>query len=456
MNKRLLAGMTIVLVLSIVLVSGASLAFASEKISSAEKVLKEAVGLKLQELGSNSGLDSITRKNLVDDIYEYTIILKVGAGQFDKIGLHRVVKEKKPWTPIKTDEAVMMVHGDANNFTSEFLSPSDNVPPDQSIGVFLAQKGIDVWGIDLRWTFVPDTTTNFSFMKKWDTALHLKDIKCAVSVARVLRGVTGSGLGRIFMLGHSRGGQFVYAYANAETQSPTFLRDLKGIIPVDMVYKYAPENEEQRQAALANYQVLKSLYDAGIYYSDEAAGLKYIAVLAGTAPDEPSPVVPGLTNRQAAISVLASTYATYEPPLQPPAPFYHYLAGTFDPYGIPTGLQFANLDYILDIALTVPSFQSLGEIIDGEAIFSDSVEVPYDDHLADIKIPVFYLGAAGGFGEYGLYTTELLGSTDISTLIVQLHPPEAAALDYGHADLFWADNAKDLVWEPIYNWLSDH
>jgi len=452
--------MTIVLVLSIVLVSGASLASASERASgaekAAEKMLKEAVGLKLKELGSKGGLDSITRKNLVDDIYEHTIVLKVDTGQFDRIGLHRVVKEKKPWTPIKTDEAIMMIHGDANNFTSTFLSPSENVLSDQSISVFLAQRDIDVWGIDLRWTFVPDTTTDFSFMKKWDTALHLKDIKCAVSIARVLRGVTGSGLGQIFMLGHSRGGQFVYAYANAETQFPTYLRDLKGIIPVDMVYKYSPEDEEQRQAALANYQVLKSLYDAGIYYSDKAAGLKYIAVLAATASDEPSPVVSGLTNWQAALFVLTSTYATYEPSMHPPTSFYHYLAGTFDPHGIPNGLQFANLDYILDIALTVPSFQSLGEIIDGEAISSDVIDVPYDDHLADIKIPVFYLGAAGGFDDYGIYTTALLGSTDISTLIVQLHPPEAAALDYGHADLFWADNARDLVWEPIYNWINDH
>ncbi|CAD7782394.1 hypothetical protein DMNBHIDG_03069 [Candidatus Methanoperedenaceae archaeon GB37] len=64
---------------------------------------------------------------------------------------------------------------------------------------------------------------------------------------------------------------------------------------------------------------------------------------------------------------------------------------------------------------------------------SDEVEVPYDDYLSEINIPVFYVGAAGGFGEYGIYTVTLLGSTDKKTLIVQLYPPEAVALDYGHS-----------------------
>ena len=137
-------------------------------------------------------------------------------------------------------------------------------------------------------------------------------------------------------------------------------------------------------------------------------------------------------------------------------PFYHYLAGIFDEFGIPQGLQFTNTDYALDIGLATPSFQSIAENIDGEALMSDKVEVPYDDHLSEINIPVFYVGAAGGFGEYGIYTVTLLGSTDKETLVVQLYPPEAVALDYGHVDLLWADNAKSLVWQPIYEWINTH
>jgi len=165
--------------------------------------------------------------------------------------------------------------------------------------------------------------------------------------------------------------------------------------------------------------------------------------------------MPGLTNKQAGIFILSSTYATYAP-LQPDTPFYHYLAGSFDEYGIPTGFQYANFDLTLDIGLAAPAYQSLAEIIDNEALTSDAVDLPYDDHLADIEIPVFYVGAAGGFGEYGAYTTSLLGSEDNCYMIVQLHSSEEVALDYGHTDLLWSSNAKTLVWSPILDWINCH
>lgn len=191
---------------------------------------------------------------------------------------------------------------------------------------------------------------------------------------------------------------------------------------MDMVYKFAPDNEDLRLAACTRYQILKGLHDSGTYHSDEAVKLKYIAYLAATAPDEPSEIIPGFTNQQTAWFVLSATYATYEEPMTPPVPFYHYCAGTFDEYGFPTGLQFSNSDYMIEFAFAVPSFQSLGEIIDGEAIWCDDpqiVDVPYDDHLSEIVVPVFYVGAAGGFGEYGVYTTTLLGSSDVSSLVVE-------------------------------------
>ncbi|MEA1932843.1 MAG: hypothetical protein U9N60_00170 [Thermodesulfobacteriota bacterium] len=110
---------------------------------------------------------------------------------------------------------------------------------------------------------------------------------------------------------------------------------------------------------------------------------------------------------------------------------------------------------MLDFASTLPSFQSLGEIIDGEAIMCDE-STPYDDYLDNIETPVFYVGAAGGYGAYGEYVLELLGSTDKQSLIVQLYPPEGVALDYGHIDLLFADDAKHKVWKPIFKWIKSH
>ena len=62
----------------------------------------------------------------------------------------------------------------------------------------------------------------------------------------------------------------------------------------------------------------------------------------------------------------------------------------------------------------------------------------------------------GGFGEYGIYTTTLLGSTDVTTRVVDLQPDELRLFDYGHADLFLGTDAETLVWQPILEWIQTH
>jgi len=399
---------------------------------------------------------SMERNHLFKNVYEYTMIFKVGNHEYDKLGLHRVVKEIAPYLPIFSKNAVMLIHGDTANFNTAFLPTSANKSAEDSPAGYLAKNGIDVWGIDLRWTFVPDDTCYFSFMKDWNTAFHLQDIKLAVNFVRKLRMFTGNGDEKLFLIGHSRGAQYTYAYANDDSQLPKFKQDLKGIIPIDLIIKAAPENTQLRDTALATYQLYKTMYDSGQYYNNEGASLKFIANLAETAPDELSPLIPDLTNKQTALYLLAATYATYETPEECYPPSYHFNAGTFDENQIATGLQYANFNYVIEIALNTPSYQSIGEIIDGQALISGAVDLPYDDHFREIKIPVFYIGAAGGEGEEGKYTLSLLGGTDKTSLLIKLYPSGYEAIDYGHADLLWADNARSLVWKPILNWLRKH
>ena len=81
----------------------------------------------------------------------------------------------------------------------------------------------------------------------------------------------------------------------------------------------------------------------------------------------------------------------------------------------------------------------------------------YSDSLSLIRIPVLYIGAAGGEGDLGLYTLTQLGSRDIQHDVVSFYPPDQAALDFGHDDLLAADNAQEVVWSKIIlHWLQDH
>jgi len=442
-----------------------------------ENELVRASDMLVQETGAKLMLISFERRNIVDNIYEYTFIFEVGEGEFDKIGVHRVVKERYPWIPVRTEAGVMMVPGDWMGFRAMYLLSTQTDAPvkkDHSLAIYLAEKDIDVWGIDLRRSFVPDyypgtdvpychpDADNCTFMKDWNMATQVSDIKCATKFARIVRGLTGQGYGKVFMLGASRGGRLTYAYANAETQLKPWRRDLKGIITMDVAYKFDPDAEvfycvdysdpstcismPASKAACIRYQGLKSLYDSEVYYNDAAISLKTIAYLADTKPDEESPIIPGFTNREVGELMLSATYL-FEP--LPRISFYHYCAGTFDEAGHPTGLTFTNFDYMIDLAYSLDSFRSIGYMMDDEAVMCDDpsvVDVPYDDYLSEITIPVLYVGGEDGYGDkYGEYTTTLLGSTEVTIHIVP---------GYAHIDGLYADDAESAAWKPVHKWLK--
>jgi len=402
------------------------------------------------------GFGGVERRHVSRDIYKYSITLKAGPGEHDVIKVNRVVREKSPGVPHQSDRAVFMVHGDIWGFDAAFLGStlSGNVPREQSIGVYLASQGVDVWGIDLRWTQVPADTTDFAFMKGWNLGTHVRDIGLGLGVARAARAATGSGHGKVALLGWSRGGILAYAYAGAETRLPEQARQVSALVPVDIAPKLNPEHEEQRAAACRRYATSKLQLNAGQYHSNLGVLAQTLGLLAASSPQTPSPVpgFAGLTNEQAALMLMTSTHLLFAP--NPPVPGYHMTAGEFNAFGLPTGLQYAREAYVYDYLQAGSPFQSFTEQVESEAMMCGEVDLPYDDNLGEITLPVLYVGAEGGFGNFGLDTLTRLGGGDVSSHVVRLHPAGARAVEFGHADLFLADDAQTLVWEPIYNWLA--
>ena len=142
------------------------------------------------------------------------------------------------------------------------------------------------------------------------------------------------------------------------------------------------------------------------------------------------------------------------------SPFYHFVAGIFpdnDFTNIPTGLRYTTVSRWNAFLGAARPFESSTLLRDTDAITcSQRPTGAFDDHLADVTVPVLYVGAGGGFGRAGLYSLTLLGSKDITTHIVSFFPPDKAAFDFGHVDLFYARRAQQLVWRPIYHWLAQH
>src|SRR5918999_3175833 len=375
---------------------------------------------------------SLDRRVLSGDVVEYTFDLILGSGPYDVVGMHRVVRETAPFQPAPTDESLLMVHGDIWGFRAAFL-----VDPVHNLPVFLAQNGVDVWGIDQRWVRVPPSETSFTFMADWGFQHDIQDLYVALSVARGVRLFTGNGFDRMDLLGWSRGGQIGYVYLNAETQVPPGLRNVDGFIPVDI---YLKTNIPDRvEAACRRSAIQEAQHAAGTFQNSTGVLVQTIAFLATVDPAGASPIFPGLTNYQAALLVGEATFILQTP--DEPMPFYHLVGGTFLPgpapsgLPIPTGLLYsAEADWVAALA-GASAFQPTRQLADAELVMCEQQDVPFDDHLAEIDNPILYVGAGGGFGDSGIYTTTLLGSTDVTTHVVSLTPPAARLFDFGHSDL---------------------
>jgi hypothetical protein len=395
---------------------------------------------------------SIERRALTGGVAEYSFRVRVGTGPFDVIGLHRVVRESAPFRPVRTRKSLFMAHGDFWGFDAAFLSD-----PQHALPLFLAQNGVDVWGIDFRWTLVPASTTDFTFMKSWSIDTDARDLGIGLTVARAVRLFSGDGFDRLDLLGWSRGGMIGYAYLDGESRLPRGLRNVGGFVPVDIYLK--TDAEDRRQAACARIAPQQAQLAAGVYASQNGALVSTLGNLALTAPNDPvppplQPLFPGFTNRQAALVVGAATFL-----LADPVPFYHFTGGTFDAPSRPVDLLYTPVPAFFHFETGASPYQPAKELLDADISICDDPafgDVTWDDHLDDITVPLLYVGAGGGFGEFGVYTTTLLGSADVTTHVVSIRPPAERLFDLGHADIFLSTDAQTRFWQPILTWLQTH
>ena len=51
----------------------------------------------------------LDRTVLGEDVIHYRFDVVVGGGKFDHIQLHRIVREKRPWQPIRTTTGLLML-----------------------------------------------------------------------------------------------------------------------------------------------------------------------------------------------------------------------------------------------------------------------------------------------------------------------------------------------------------
>jgi pimeloyl-ACP methyl ester carboxylesterase len=394
-------------------------------------------------------ITNVQRTVLHGDIVHYRFDVKVGPGPFDVIWLHRVVRERHPYEPVQTLDGVLLLPGSPNYFEAIFMAPLHSQVPawDRSIVIFLAQHDIDVWGVDYAWALVPAETTDFSFMKGWGVAKDSQHTEIALSLARMIRGFTGQGFGQLNLLGFSYGGMIGYNLVGQESQQPRVLRNVKGLISLDFGMKFKEQAYRDLYCRFADAD--QANLDAGVYNDDSGLFLEFLSQLAVSDPNGPSDIIPGTTNYQAALTFGANTALVN-------GQFWHFVGGYLDKNGVANALRFTEPGLWLDLLQVIPPHLPTQSDLDIDATFCGKSDVPFDDHLRQITLPILLAGAAGGFGRTTIYTTTLTGSKDVTILIAQRLPDSQRDQDFGHADTTLGKDARTLVWKPVLDWIVAH
>ncbi len=411
-------------------------------------------GMRILPLGSSQmkrgAALNLKREELGDGIAHYSFEVDVSDEPFDRVMIHRVVKERKPYEPLRTKGNVFMVHAAIQDFDDIYLRVgAEEINEQTSSPFFLASKKMDVWAIDLAWTLLPLETEDFAFMEGWGMERDVEHTMAGMRVARLIRGMTGQGYDRMNLLGYCCTANLVYAAAGMETQMEPVLRNISGIVPVEGFMKYEPvaENEQWRQNSCTAAAGLKAALEGGTFNFTDGIGMMYMANLALTAPDDPSAIPPfdgmGVTNYQAFM------IAGFSPPENPDTPFWHYFGGTME-----EGFLYSDPDRFVRLGVNLNPHMPLLHLYDACACACNEEDVGIDDHLGEIRIPILYIGAEGGVGSYGVYTTSLTAAGDITHHIVSKGVDRA--IEYGHADIWMGDEAAELVWELLAGWLDDH
>lgn len=396
--------------------------------------------------GAAASLLALDREHVVDDLYHYTLEVTVGDTTHARLRIHRIVREQAPWRPRPTDAAVMLLHGDFATFESNFAPALiSDVAPDGGLAIVLARRGIDVWGVDRRWTLAEADATaeELADFADMGVAQVVGDVRDALQIARAIRVAGGDGGDRLTLGGFSRGAFITYAVAAAEAPLPAGQRQVGAITPIDIYAALGPEDEALRVRACNRRD--RTVADMALYGpAFDNTFFNWMGQLAIDAPDDESPFFAPLTNRQGLLLFAAQTYFFY-----PATPVYHQ-TGAVIVDGMPTELRYSPERLIADWLVAAHPWQAAPEDIGTDSAWCAD-EGALD--LAAIEVPVFHLGAAGGFGDHAQYTVDQLGSADVTLRVIRRLAPELEAEDFGHADLLYATDARALAWEELAGWI---
>lgn len=350
-------------------------------------------------------------------------IVQAGPNPIDRF---EVVHVRHP-DPSATRGSILLAPPLGTGF--QFYENSDTLAYRDSIAGFLATRGFDVWGYSQRVQGLAAGTcesgaADCSVMADWGLA------QLAADAEYVRTRIVADNPGRRPVVGGmSLGGMIGLAAINAnpEAYRAAIVLDA-GLYTEDPVYQ---------GMAAAGCEFLNDLLAAGIYYDgQQIAFLKAVNMLADLDPDGDSPVIPGLNNAQAWVTVLSV------PVPGPTSPTPNFIFNAGDPLN--GTLTYADPAYLHRNFYGFVNYLTFASVRDGNCSMA-GLDDTFTANLAAFTGPVFAVANGGGFDTMVDDTLSLMPAASVTLFT---YP------DYGHQDIVFATDHFDHLEQPLLQWLA--
>lgn len=317
--------------------------------------------------------------------------------------------------------AILLIHGGEASFSFYLEHATGRLS--RNVAGFLARNGYDVYGYDPRGSFLTAAQCaapgSCAFAADWGFGAILEDLE-------YLKGwVAETHAGEPVIAGLSRGAMVTIAAVNSTPE------DYSGAVVWEgMLYSEDPAVLALNAPVCAQ---LTAALAAGIYADVQTVPvIKAVIELNLLAPDDPSPLFPGLTNREAKFTLLTQPQPSF-------VPGYTQLAGRVQPpllyFSKEENIDFSALllDDVIPMALQQETLCALAGQID------------FGAHLGTFDRPVLFIETGKGFGPFMGDQRSLFTAAEISVRRINV---------YGHADSLSARSAPALVFRSILRWLD--
>ena len=358
-------------------------------------------------------------------------------GQYDKIGLHRLVK-----TGITTKGAIFLLpglYGSGEQLISNPPQSNYSIYESSNSAVYWANRGFDVFAMDYRAHFLPYTinaTQASPIASNWGWDVYISDMKEAVDKTKSV-----SGFAKIFLAGMSFGENVAMYYASEYWQ-----QDLKGLILLDGSEKTTKSvSITNTNNATSSLRGLNATGGLALEYprtpgpSPYPSGILFAYQNAVQNPGAPAEWPPGTPLQPAVNPLTNKTWANI-------TEWFAYQWSSTNFTNVLGG--YGNTTVNIQRSAGADLYFPMRLLVESTALHDWSncpfIAYDFDDHYSEINVPVLgFRSTLYGIPTYGNFTNGL-ATADFTQITLP---------NYGHLDVFTGPFSARDVSEPAYQWM---